>query len=92
MKYKVTVEEVSGEDSLVFEINNHENVLEIAQRLKKLPDLNEDDAAALGVGLKLFSGVMMNNKNMPLFKDFLPHFKDFMKNLKGSIKNRGEIV
>lgn len=85
MKYKVTVEEVSGDKSIVFETENHENIIEIAEKLKNLPDLNENDAAALGVGLKLFSGVMMNNKNMSLFKEFLPHFKGFMKNLKSGM-------
>jgi hypothetical protein len=35
------------------------------------------------VGLKLFVGVMLKNKDLELFKDFFPAFVTFMKKLKG---------
>lgn len=86
MKYKITVEEVAGDQQLVFETEQKENILEIAEKLKHHSDFDEEDAVALGIGLKLFSGVMMKNKNNPIFKDLLPSFKTFMKGLKGGMK------
>ena len=85
MKYKVTIEEVSGDNKLVFETENQENIIRIVEKLKQHPDVDTEDAATFGVGLKLFSTIILKNKNTPLFKDFLPHFKTFMKTLKGSI-------
>ncbi|PKQ64491.1 hypothetical protein BZG02_06705 [Labilibaculum filiforme] len=82
-QYKITVEEISDENTLTFEAESHENILAIVEKLKQHPNLGED-AAAFGLGLKLFTGVMMKQKSNSLFKDFLPHFKDFMKGLKGA--------
>jgi hypothetical protein len=41
---------------------------------------NHDD-----IGLKLFSEVMLKNRNHPLFEEFLPAFGVFMKKLKGKL-------
>ena len=84
-KYKITVEEVSGENTLTFEADSHENILKIVEKLKTHPDFG-DDAAAFGVGLKLFTGVMMKQKSNPLFKNLMPAFKDFMQELKDAGK------
>lgn len=86
-QYKITVEEISGENTLTFEAESHEDILAIVDKLKQHSDF-EEDAAAFGVGLKLFSGVMMKQKSNPLFKDLLPHFKVFMKGLKGYGKGK----
>lgn len=87
MKYKITVEEITGENTLVFDTESHEDMLAIVEKLQQHPDF-KDDAAAFGVGLKLFSSVMMKQKSNPIFKDLMPHFKDFMHGLKGVEKNR----
>ena len=86
-QYKVTLEELSPSDgsptgSLQFHVENHDDVFAIINRLEQRPDFSEEDAKAFGVGLKLFSEVMLKNKSTPLFTDFLPHFVDFMKTLK----------
>lgn len=85
--YKVTLEEVSGDHKLEFETESHEDILAIVEKLKSHPDLKED-AAAFGIGLKLFSGVMMKQKDNPMFKNLMPAFKDFMKSLKSSAKEK----
>lgn len=85
MRYKVTVEEVSGEKTLSFESENHEDIFAIVEKLKQHPDF-KDDAAEFGVGLKLFTGVIMKQKTNPIFKNLMPHFKDFMMELKGAGK------
>jgi hypothetical protein len=38
------------------------------------------------VGLKLFGETLLENKDLPLFKDFMPHFGQFMKTLKQTVK------
>lgn len=91
MKYKITVEEIIdenkfSEEKLEFETVSHDNLFEIVQKLKQHPELSNTDVASLGVGLKLFTGVMLKNKELPLFESLMPHFKDFMKGLKSSGK------
>ena len=86
-QYRITVESLSdtgnGPDSTMrFDVENHDNIFTIVERLKQREEFSEDEAKAFGVGLKLFSEVMLKNKNAPLFSGFLPHFIDFMKELK----------
>ena len=93
MKYKITVEEILGEnkfseEKLEFEAESHDSIFTIVEKLKQNPDFNDNDAASLGVGLKLFSGVMLKKKSNPIFKKVMPHFKDFMKGLKSNGKGK----
>lgn len=91
MKYKITVEELTkegnfGEEKLGFETTSHDNLFAIVKKLKQHPEFSNTDVASLGVGLKLFTGVMLKEKEHPLFKNLLPHFKEFMKGLKSTGK------
>ena len=93
MNYKITIEEINKEgklegEKLEFKTQSHDNLFEIVEKLKQHPELGNTDVASLGVGLKLFTGIMLKNKKLPLFKNLLPHFKDFMKDLKKSGKNK----
>lgn len=86
-QYRITVEDISpsesgSERSIQFEVENHDDILKIVKWLENRPDFTGDDAKAFGVGLKLFSEVMIKNRNAPLFSNFAPHFMDFMKELK----------
>lgn len=90
-RYKITVEEIINDNSFAiekieFETETHDNLFDIVEKLISHPDIDNNDVAQFGVGLKLFSEVMIKNKTNPLFKDLLPHFKDFMKKLKKSGK------
>ena len=94
--YRVTVEPCSDENptpapeaGLTFEVDNHDDILAIVKKLESRPDFTQNDARAFGVGLKLFSEVMLKNKSLPLFSGFLPHFVDFMKELKKGIPGSG---
>ena len=91
MKYKITVEEIlverkPSEEKLEFETDSHDNLIKIVEQLKQKTDFNNEEAASLGIGLKLFTGVMLKNKENPLFNNLIPQFKDFMMRLKNSGK------
>jgi hypothetical protein len=58
--------------------------IRLQQQCKKKVDLAEPDATAFAVGLKLFSGVMVENKDHDLIKQLMPNFKDFIKKLKSN--------
>src|SRR5438045_1587502 len=89
-KYKISLQEIELKDgtqsgkSVDFEFENHDDIMNLIERNRnsgRFRDENED--AEFIVGLKLFSEVMLRNKNNPLFEDFLPAFGQFMKKLKG---------
>ncbi|MDV7186215.1 DUF3861 domain-containing protein [Lutibacter sp. TH_r2] len=91
MKYKITVEEITEEgrldnQKLEFETKSHDNLFEIVKKLEQHPEFSDTDVASLGIGLKLFTGVLLKEKEKPLFKNLMPHFKKFMKELKDSRK------
>ncbi len=89
-RYRITVEHlVDAHDSLLpnrqplqFEVGNHDNIFAIVDRVRERVDFDLASAAALAVGLKLFSEVMLENREHPLFQVFAPHFRDFMTTLK----------
>jgi hypothetical protein len=62
-------------------VGNHDDIFKIIDRIKSRGDLQGYEEA-FAVGLKLFSEVMLENKDHPLFSEFKPHFMDFMKQLK----------
>ena len=89
--YKVTLEQVEDlkgnpveSNPLTFETKNHEDIFKIVEKLKAKVDFLENDAVAFAVGVKLFSGVMVKNKEHKMFKRFLPDFANFMQELKKS--------
>ena len=88
-RYEITVRKLENADDvlrlpnpLVFEVSNHDEILGVVERLKQRGDFSEEQATALGVGLKLFGEVMLENRQHPLFKEIFPAFGEFMKSLK----------
>ena len=89
-RYRVTLEHLTDaqgapsaySEPLQFEVGNHDDVFAIVERLRARGDFSSEAAAAFGVGLKLFSEVMLEDKGNPLFSEFRPHFAQFMKVLK----------
>lgn len=88
-KYRLRLEETelkSGEpavQSIEIEFENHDDIFKILELFKEkslFNELNKDLSFVLG--LKMFSEVMLKNKENPLFEDFLPAFGQFMKALK----------
>ncbi|MDR1372312.1 MAG: DUF3861 domain-containing protein [Dysgonamonadaceae bacterium] len=88
-KYKILFREIELKDGnqsgklIEFDFENHDNVLDIIEIIRESGRFaNENDNTQFVIGLKLFSDVMMRNKNNPLFEDFVPSFIQFMKKLK----------
>ncbi|QKJ86393.1 DUF3861 domain-containing protein [Paramixta manurensis] len=90
-RFRITVEALSdrkGEavdkPALQFEVENHDDILAIVERLRQREDLDfgADDSAAFGVGLKLFSEVMLENRKHPVFTPLRDAFREFMVGLK----------
>ena len=78
-------------DTLSFNTYNHDDIFKVLQVIQNSQMLDDDEAAkSFTVGLKLFSEVMLEHKNLPLFKDFMPHFGQFMKALKQTVKTQSQ--
>lgn len=89
-KYQLTLmlqERASGQTEpprqLELEFTNHDELFGIIDRLQALdPFENPSQATEFAIGLKLFSEVMLRNRNHPLFDELIPAFGSFMKRLK----------
>jgi len=90
--YKITLAHThnpKGEElqkPVVVEFDNHDNIFNIIKVMQER-DLfnNANQSAEFAIGLKMFSEVMLRNKDNALFEEFLPAFKDFMKKMKGGM-------
>jgi len=88
-QFRITVEYIADNHGqpvdappLSFVAGNHDNILEIVERIRQREQFTPEAAAAFAVGLKLFGEVMLEHRNDPMFAGFQPHFRDFMKVLK----------
>lgn len=89
-RYRITLEHLAdaeGQPSihdtpLQFEVRNHDDLFAVVERVRQRGDFDDAAATAFAIGLKLFSEVMLENRDNPLFKEFAPAFGDFMKKLK----------
>lgn len=87
--YQVTLEQLSDKQgapvnapALVFHARNHDDLFSIVERIKSRELLNADDSAAFAVGLKLFSEIVLENRDKPFFKEFSPQVAAIMKMIK----------
>lgn len=87
--YKVTLEHSyspAGDDlhrrvEVVFD--NHDNLFNIIDTMQQKDLFNDmGQSTEFALGLKMFSEVMLRNKDNALFEDFMPAFREFMKKLK----------
>jgi hypothetical protein len=69
-------------EALHVEIESHDNIIETVARLRARPDLDADEAAALGLGLKSLGWVLLRQKKAPLYAGFLGQLSAFIKSLK----------
>ena len=82
--YKVTVESLAASGveeapgQLSFIAPCHEDILALAARV----GADNDKKLRLLVGLKLLGEVLLEDKENPLYGEFLPHFGNFMRALK----------
>src|SRR4051794_40704650 len=90
-RYRLTLElietakdEKNMYEPLQLEFDNHDEIFSIVKKLQeKDPFQSKQQATEFAIGLKMFSEVMLKNKNLPLFEDFGPAFGSFIKKLKG---------
>lgn len=91
-KYKLNLEllattKVEGTvySPIELEFDNHDNIFTIIERMKQRNLFQtENQSIEFAIGLKMFSEVMLKNRDNPLFSDFSPAFREFMKKLKAS--------
>lgn len=79
---RVAPVEADGQKTLEFEFPCHEDLLELAERVKAKQLFPDEESVTFVVGLKLFSSVLLKHRNEPLFAEFAPHFGAWMKKLK----------
>lgn len=72
-----------GTKFLRLNFDNHDDLFHILEviRSKQIFE-NKETATEFALGLKLFTEVMLKNKDNPLFEDLRPAISDFMKKLK----------
>ncbi|MFI4979459.1 MAG: DUF3861 domain-containing protein [Nevskiales bacterium] len=92
-RYHVTVEHLETakpggplHEPLHFESGNHDEILAIVDRLRAGSGFDADTAASLGIGLKLFSEVMLMHRDHPLFAGIFGPMREFI----GVLKARGK--
>jgi hypothetical protein len=89
-QYRLTLEQLTqsnGEPGahapMQLEFMNHDEIFSIIERLQqKDPFGDTQQATEFAIGLKLFSEVMLRNRNHPLFTELGPAFRDMMQKLK----------
>ncbi|WP_211829387.1 DUF3861 domain-containing protein [Kistimonas asteriae] len=92
--YKISIDHVMNPDGstpedqkVEFEFSSHDEILSIIEKLKNRSDIEPETAAPLGLGIKLFGGILLQNRTSTLFSELLPHFSAFMKQFKKSGQN-----
>jgi hypothetical protein len=90
--YKITLEHTYSpkdeelHEPVVVEFDNHDNIFNIIKLMQERNLFNDaNQSAEFAIGLKMFSEVMLRNKDNALFEDFLPEFKNFMQKLKATV-------
>ena len=95
-QYEITVKHIAdaqGNPSgytevLQFNAYNHDDLFKVLEHISKAKLFDDEKTKAFAVGLKLFGETLLENKDMPLFKDFMPQFIEFMKTLKQTVKSQ----
>ena len=91
-EYEVTVKHIADAqgnpstytEALQFKAYNHDDIFKVLAYVQKTELVDDESAKAFAVGLKLVGDVLLENKDVPLFKEFMPQFVQFMKALKKS--------
>jgi len=72
-----------GTKNLSFGFDNHDDLFNIFEVIKSKKFFEDDNTAQeFALGLKLFTEVMLKNKQHPLFEELRPAILEFMKKLK----------
>lgn len=92
-RYRITVTPVEsdglqcqGRCTIEFEHSCHDDWMRILETMQQRRGFSGDERAALIVGTKLLSGLMLNHRNDAddVFASLRPHMGEFIKDLKQS--------
>lgn len=95
-QFRITVQRapqgrLTGEP-VSFDVGSHDDFIDIMGRVRSLDSFDSDQANALALGLKLFSGVMLAHRHDPLFATIQPEVRAFIGNLKARVAARRAAV
>ncbi|QDD65934.1 DUF3861 family protein [Herbaspirillum seropedicae] len=92
-RYRITLEHLATasegqtlHEPIRFEAGNHDDLFGIIARLRGNGQFDSDTSAQLALGLKLFSEVMLKNRQHPLFDEIQPALRAFIMKLKSQGK------
>ncbi|WP_034298371.1 DUF3861 domain-containing protein [Herbaspirillum sp. RV1423] len=88
-RYRIIVEHLAtaseGQEQhapLRFDTGNHDDIFGIVEKIRSKQQFDADTSAALALGLKLFTEVMLKNRKHPLFEEINQPMRDFIGKLK----------
>lgn len=90
--FRITLEYIGGKKEahppapLSFEAGNHDDIFEIIARVRGAGRFEHDEAAALALGMKLFSEVMLKHRDDPLFAPIGAAYRDYMTQFKEQMR------
>ena len=90
--YRITLAYTGGRKEaqppgpLSFEVGNHDDIFEIIARVRASRLFGEDEAAALALGMKLFSEVMLAHRDDPLFAPIAGAYRDYITQFKARMR------
>ena len=94
--FRITLEYTGGKKEadppapLSFEAGNHDDIFEIIARVRAAGRFEHDEAAALALGMKLFSEVMLAHRDDPLFAPIAAAYRDYIAAFKAQMRAAGE--
>ena len=88
--YRITLEslgttaepKVLGDASTQFQVPNHDDLFKIIESVRSKELLDANKSAALAIGLKLFSEIVLENRHDPLFAPLVDPLRSFIQALK----------
>lgn len=91
-RFRIAVERLDDDaparragDRHVFELDHHDDLLGIIERVRAGGVFAPADASALALGVKLFGGVMLAHRDDPMFEALQPAMRAFVGNLKSRV-------
>lgn len=84
-QHRITLEYLGGKHAgpdlhqpLVFTADNHDDLFEIIKKVQAAGIFDRETSAALALGMKLFSEVMLKHKKDPMFEPMLAAYRDYI--------------
>ncbi|MBK0369318.1 DUF3861 domain-containing protein [Flavobacterium agrisoli] len=76
-------DDLKTDTPIEIEFENHDEIFSIINRIKDKNLFNNDQQSVeFAIGLKLFTEVMLKNRDNELFSELAPEIKKFMEKLK----------